>query len=749
MVFHRLALLNFTLTNPRLADWFDDPLAIRVEGVRPKRIIVNEFVSFCKHPQKSGTKQKDLPGYLRHRLLAIHRGHMIQLNLFILITRFIRIALGGLGLISLGLAWAPAWSAEPVRIGVLAVRPQAQTLAQWQARAVALARLQFVHVISTGMPPDKGVHAVLTGRAVIGFVRTGVLEAMERAGLLDLKEIKVLHRQSLPDFPAQSSTLLYPEWPFSCLAHTDGKLARGVTAALFLLNENTATTRAMGIRGFAAPGDSTPVADLLGALRLPPFEAAPVFTLNDVLTRYGLHMLGALLVMGLILSLGGRLLMTRRRLTEQYRLVLLQKKRLRESEFRWKFAIEGSGDGLWDWNVTDGTVFFSPQYKQMLGLRDFEMDNEVQEWEARIHPDDKAASMTALQAYLHGQIPVYATQYRMRCKDGSYKWILDRGRVVSRSDAGKPLRVIGTHTDISAHKQVEEKLQLAASVFTHALEGIMITDAQGVIIDVNEAFSRITGYERDEVLGRNPHLLSSGRQGQEFYAAMWRDLQEIGYWCSEVWNRRKNGEVYAQLQNISAVRDAQGQIRQYVSLFSDITALKQHQQQLQHMAHFDALTDLPNRLLLADRLRQGMAQAQRRGQVLALAFLDLDGFKFINDSHGHEAGDHLLLTLATRMKQSLREGDTLARLGGDEFVAVILDLADVAACEPMLRRLLAAAAQPVQFGEHLLQVSASLGVTFYPQGQELDADQLLRQADQAMYQAKLAGKNRYQFFGAE
>jgi diguanylate cyclase (GGDEF)-like protein/PAS domain S-box-containing protein len=378
-----------------------------------------------------------------------------------------------------------------------------------------------------------------------------------------------------------------------------------------------------------------------------------------------------------------------------------------------------------------------------------EMGHQLQEWETRVHPDDKAGSLIALQSHLDGQTAVYATQYRIRCKDGSYKWILDRGTVVSRSDAGKPLRMIGTHTDITAHKQVEEKLQLAASVFTHALEGIMITDAQGLIIDVNQAFSRITGYERDEVLGRNPHLLSSGRQSKEFYAVMWRDLQENGCWYGEVWNRRKDGEVYAQWQNLSAVRDAQGQIRQYVSIFSDITALKAHQQQLQHLAHFDPLTDLPNRLLLADRLQQGMVQVQRRGQVLALAFLDLDGFKLINDSPGHEAGDHLLMTVATRMKQALREGDTLARLGGDEFVAVMLDLADEASCEPMLQRLLAAVAQPVQFGGHKLQVSASLGVTFYPQLQELEADQLLRQADQAMYQAKLAGKNRYQFFGAE
>ncbi len=303
--------------------------------------------------------------------------------------------------------------------------------------------------------------------------------------------------------------------------------------------------------------------------------------------------------------------------------------------------------------------------------------------------------------------------------------------------------------DITERKLAHEKLQLAASVFTHAREGIVITDAMGDIIDVNEAFSRITGYSREEVLGRNPRLLSSGRQSKEFYAAMWRDLSEKDHWYGEVWNRRKNGELYSEMLTISTVRDEHGAAQHYVALFSDITLVKEHQRELEHIAHFDALTNLPNRMLLADRLHQGMASVQRRSQRLAVAYLDLDGFKSINDKHGHEAGDMLLMTVAARMKQTLREGDTLARIGGDEFVAVLLDLNDNQASAPMLKRLLVAAAEPVRLGELVLQVSASLGVTFFPQADEVEADQLLRQADQAMYQAKLAGKNRYHFFDPE
>ncbi len=303
--------------------------------------------------------------------------------------------------------------------------------------------------------------------------------------------------------------------------------------------------------------------------------------------------------------------------------------------------------------------------------------------------------------------------------------------------------------DVTQRRQAQAKLQLAASVFEHAREGIMITDPDGSIIDLNVAFTRITGYTREDALGKNPRILGSGRHDADYFAAMWRSLVEQGYWYGEIWNRRKSGELYAEMQTISAVLDAAGKVQHYVSLFSDITAIKEHQSQLEHIAHFDALTHLPNRVLLADRLQQAMLQVQRRGQQLTVAYLDLDGFKAINDTHGHEVGDQVLVALARGMKQTLREGDTLARIGGDEFVAVLIDLENVSASMPMLTRLLKVAAGPVLLGDLVLQVSASVGVTFYPQALEIDADQLVRQADHAMYQAKTAGKNRYHVFDAE
>ncbi|MGL6069865.1 EAL domain-containing protein [Craterilacuibacter sp.] len=298
-------------------------------------------------------------------------------------------------------------------------------------------------------------------------------------------------------------------------------------------------------------------------------------------------------------------------------------------------------------------------------------------------------------------------------------------------------------------KQAEEKLQLAASVFTHAGEGIAITMADGSIIDINDAFSNITGYSRADALGQDLRLLKSGRHPATFYTDMWQQLTGPGEWSGEIWNRHKNGKVYAEMLKISAVRDTTGQIINYVALFSDISALKAYQSQLEHMAHYDALTRLPNRILLAERLRQGMPEALRHGKVLAVAYLDLDGFKAVNDGYGHEVGDQLLVALASGMQQALREGDILARLGGDEFVMVLHNLPDIDACKSVLVRVLAAAARTVAVDGHVLQVSASLGVTFYPQQEDVDADQLLRQADQAMYQAKLGGRNRFHLFDTE
>jgi len=360
-----------------------------------------------------------------------------------------------------------------------------------------------------------------------------------------------------------------------------------------------------------------------------------------------------------------------------------------------------------------------------------------------VHPDFVEQQLTRLDGIVQGQALLPFVESRFVRLDGVVIDVEVQGtRIVY---AGQDAIHVAVR-DVSMRKKAEQQQKLAANVFSHAREGILITDAQRNIIDVNVAFTRITGYARAEVLGRNPSLMRSGRHDAAFYADMWHSLTTQDYWEGEFWNRRKSGALYVQQQHISVVRDARGEVAQFVALFTDITQRKEQEQRLQQLAHFDALTGLPNRALKADRLQQAMSQAQRRGQRLALAFIDLDGFKMINDAYGHAAGDHMLVSLAQRMKLVLREGDTLARIGGDEFAAIIVDLDQDNDCEPLLQRLLDAASQPVLFGESLLRVSASIGVTFYPQAQELAGEQLLRQADQAMYLAKLAGKNQYRSF---
>ncbi|WP_299203222.1 EAL domain-containing protein [uncultured Amphritea sp.] len=407
---------------------------------------------------------------------------------------------------------------------------------------------------------------------------------------------------------------------------------------------------------------------------------------------------------------------------------------LRESEERFKALSDAAYGGIVIHNkglilecnngLPEMTGF---SYRELIGMNGLEL----------IAPEHLDTVMNNIQNGYDRSYEVVGVR-----KDRSTYPLAIKGKNITYKNG--PARVI-EFLDISERKKAEEKLRLAASVFTHAREGIMITDVEGNIIDVNDTFTHITGYPRSEVLGKNSRFLKSDRHSKEFYAAMWVALQKEKNWVGELWNQRKNGELYAQLVTISAVSDAAGETSNYVALFSDITLMKQHQQQLEHIAHYDALTNLPNRVLLADRLQQAMTQSKRRERSLAVVYLDLDGFKTINDAHGHDMGDEVLIKLSQRMGEVLRDGDTLARIGGDEFVAVLVDLEKMQECESILERLLHAAASPVTAGDVTLQISTSIGATIYPQD-GAEADQLMRHADQAMYVAKQMGKNRYHLF---
>ena len=327
------------------------------------------------------------------------------------------------------------------------------------------------------------------------------------------------------------------------------------------------------------------------------------------------------------------------------------------------------------------------------------------------------------------------------------KQVMVETRVAPGYWNGKPV-LLGVSQDISERLLAEERQKLAASVFDNAHEGIMVTDPQGRIVEINSTFSELTGYTRQEAVGQTADLLKSGHHAPEFYLNMWQTIRAEGYWRGEVWNRKKNGEIFVELLTISTVRDRQGEISHFVGIFSDITLLKEHQQRLEHLAHFDPLTQLPNRMLLGDRMQLAMAQTGRNGKTLGVCYLDLDGFKPVNDLYGHATGDRLLVEVAQRLKACVRGGDTVSRLGGDEFVMLLSGLENVHECDLAVGRVIHMLTQPFLIGGHSIAISASIGVTLFPHDGS-DADTLLRHADQAMYEAKQAGRNRHHLFDPE
>ena len=299
--------------------------------------------------------------------------------------------------------------------------------------------------------------------------------------------------------------------------------------------------------------------------------------------------------------------------------------------------------------------------------------------------------------------------------------------------------------DISERKTAEEKLKLASLVYQHSSEAMMVCDANNDIIAINAAFTHMTGFTTEDVIGKNPRLLSSGRQGDAFYATMWDELRANDQWQGELWNRCKDGREYLEWLTINIIRDDIGNIHRYVALFSDITEKKESEELIWQQANFDTLTNLPNRRMFRDRIDHEIKRSKREGLQLAILFIDLDRFKEVNDTLGHSKGDTLLVEATRRILECVRESDTVARLGGDEFTLILSELDDLASVERISQNILQKMATPFKLGEDIAYISASIGITLYPNdGKEVD--DLLKNADQAMYAAKDLGRNRYQYF---
>lgn len=313
------------------------------------------------------------------------------------------------------------------------------------------------------------------------------------------------------------------------------------------------------------------------------------------------------------------------------------------------------------------------------------------------------------------------------------------------NEQGEIYAICGISHDITERKHAEERLRLTQRVVDATVEGIMITDANSIIVDVNHAFTQITGYPRDEAIGFDPKIMASGRHDAAFYKEMWETLGRTGQWSGEIWDRRRNGEVYPKWLSISAINDDSGQPVNYVGVFSDISKSKETERQLEHLAHYDALTGLPNRILFQDRLRRALARHRRHNQTGALMFIDLDRFKQVNDTLGHEKGDDLLIEATARLLECTREEDTVARLGGDEFTVVLNELEDESRASEVAERIIHSLEQPFDLTGNEVFISASIGIVVFP-GDGDSIETLTRNADMAMYEAKNLGRATFTFF---
>jgi len=306
-------------------------------------------------------------------------------------------------------------------------------------------------------------------------------------------------------------------------------------------------------------------------------------------------------------------------------------------------------------------------------------------------------------------------------------------------------RTLDLHREIKQRKKTESDLQLASNVFNNALEAICITDTESIIIDANKAFFDSTGYEKQEVIGQHIGQLKSGLTESKLTAEIWQELNDLNQWSGEIQSRNKDGELQAEWLSLSTIKNDLDEIVHYIGIFSNISSLINNQLELQQLAHHDPLTQLPNRLLLADRLTQAIANAKRKKQQFAVCFLDLDGFKPVNDNYGHATGDQVLCNISQRLKNLVRGNDTVARIGGDEFVVLFNDIKSSEDCKSLTKKLLKKISLPIEIDKTIHQVTASVGVAIYPDNSE-NPDTLLNLSDKAMYEAKRLGKSRYNIF---
>lgn len=417
---------------------------------------------------------------------------------------------------------------------------------------------------------------------------------------------------------------------------------------------------------------------------------------------------------------------------------------LSKSRARLTLAIEASELGLWDWNLQSDEVHHS-QLKEIFGLEPDEVKAMLRDLKPRLHPDDLPVLRRALVEHMKGRSDGYQVEYRIKHAAGHWVWIEDRGRAVERDDDGRVLRMLGTRRNISLRKVQEQQQQLAATVFEAASEGIVILDPDYRMLSVNQAFSQVTGYRQEEVVGRSVMSLISSSDSRRQYQMIRLELESSGSWRGELIETRKNGELYPQWLQLNVVRDSRGNVSHIVGFFADLSSRREAEERLRYLSHYDELTGLANRSLFRERLHEASQRSRQSGRSIALLHIDLDRFKLLNDSLGHEVADQLLRQISRRLTQAVPEADTLARLSGDEFAILLDSYGSLSSLARLASRVLSKLRVPMTVGGHELVVSASLGISLLPDNaREISA--LVSQANMAMQHAKHLGGNTFQFF---
>lgn len=465
------------------------------------------------------------------------------------------------------------------------------------------------------------------------------------------------------------------------------------------------------------------------ALEVPVHVAPPAWRHPLALTAYAC---AALLLFGAI----AWLLIQRRRREREYFA------QIRDREERLKLALWASGELFWDYDLARGELRSMRSQEDDGSRPDIAVQTDVEQ-RHEIHEDDLPRVLDRLKQHLRGDTPLFLSEHRVRGVRGAWTWVRARGRVVERGPDGRVTRVSGTARDISGSRNAERERRIASEVLRSMSEAVAVLDREFQFVSVNPAFSRISGYNDTEVLGKSASLLDSAQHDPDFYRQMRSEIERNGRWSGEMWQQRKDGEEFLCWIESSAVLDSLGQRSHYVAVLSDITDKKRAEQELRYLANYDTLTSLPNRALLSERLSRAIVRARRQESRIGVLFLDLDRFKDINDSLGHAAGDRILRATAARLQQTVGPQHTVARLGGDEFTVVLENLDTPDEAEKVAREIITSFEAPLDIDEHQdVAITPSIGISIYPDNAQVPTD-LLKHADTAMYQAKAAGRRIY------